>query len=262
MNKLVYNYHTHTSRCGHANGLDEEYVLSAIKSGIKYLGFSDHIILPEGYVQPGIRGNPELLEDYLTSLSKLKEKYKDKVDILIGFEAEYYPQMINYYKELLNGRIDYLILGQHCYLKDDEFTWYFHKDSPIEDIRKYVDDVIEGLKTGLFTYLAHPDLFMHSQYEWNEELEKESRRLLKTCAELNIPVELNVCGMRRPHYDAIHYSYPNIHFYQLIKEYNLKVVLGIDAHNPKHFNQEEIEYAYSFAMLCGFEIDFSYRIYR
>ena len=260
MNKLVYNYHTHTSRCGHADGLNEEYVLKAIELGIKHLGFSDHIILPEGFVQPGIRGNPELLDDYIKSLLILKEKYKDKIDILIGFEAEYYPQMVPYYKELLNGKIDFLVLGQHCYLDDNQFAWYFHKDAPIECIHKYVDDVIEGLNTGLFKYLAHPDLFMHSQYEWNADLERESRRLLKACEELNIPVELNICGMRRRHYDEEHYSYPNAHFYSLIQDYKLKVVLGIDAHDPTHFNQEELDKAYSFAEKCGLNIDFSYRI--
>ena len=65
MEKLKYCYHTHTSRCGHANGEDEEYVVNAIKAGIKRLGFSDHVILPKGYEQPGIRGSYYLLEDYL-----------------------------------------------------------------------------------------------------------------------------------------------------------------------------------------------------
>ena len=36
------NYHTHTTRCMHAIGQDEEYVQAAIKAGIKKLGFSDH----------------------------------------------------------------------------------------------------------------------------------------------------------------------------------------------------------------------------
>ena len=36
------NYHTHTTRCYHASGKDEEYVKAAIKAGIKELGFSDH----------------------------------------------------------------------------------------------------------------------------------------------------------------------------------------------------------------------------
>ena len=39
---MDYNYHTHTARCGHAVGEDEEYVKRAIECGIKYMGFSDH----------------------------------------------------------------------------------------------------------------------------------------------------------------------------------------------------------------------------
>ncbi len=35
------NYHTHTKRCGHAKGTDEEYVIAAIEGGFDELGFSD-----------------------------------------------------------------------------------------------------------------------------------------------------------------------------------------------------------------------------
>ena len=56
---LKYHYHTHTKRCGHAQGEDEEYVLSAIKHGFKFLGFSDHVMLP-GHPQPGVRGDYSL----------------------------------------------------------------------------------------------------------------------------------------------------------------------------------------------------------
>ena len=33
------NYHTHTSRCGHASGRDEQYVLSAAACGFESVGF-------------------------------------------------------------------------------------------------------------------------------------------------------------------------------------------------------------------------------
>ena len=38
------NFHTHTTRCLHASGSDEEYVLKAIELGYKTLGFSDHAL--------------------------------------------------------------------------------------------------------------------------------------------------------------------------------------------------------------------------
>ena len=42
---MNYNYHTHTYRCGHATGNEEEYILFAIENGIKYMGFADHFPL-------------------------------------------------------------------------------------------------------------------------------------------------------------------------------------------------------------------------
>ena len=258
--KLEYCYHSHTFRCGHAFGTDEEYVIKAIELGIKRLGFSDHVILPTGYNQPRIRGSYEVFEDYLESVRFLKEKYKNSIDIKVGFEAEYYPEMEDYYRWLLKEKIDFLILGQHCYLENGEFRWFFSKDSPIEDVAHYIDFVINGIKTGLFKYVAHPDLFMLSYGRWGEDLERESRRLLKCCEEYDIPVEINVGGMLRPNYDEVNYSYPNRNFFSLVKDYNIKVVIGIDAHDPSRYNQEYVDGAIDFANRCGLQIDWDYKI--
>ena len=110
-----YNYHTHTYRCGHASGEDEEYVLRAIADGYKVLGFSDHVMLP-GLTQKGIRGDYSELEGYLESIRHLQEKYKDQITIYCGLECEYFEEFISYYKELLDShKVDYLLLGQHFY---------------------------------------------------------------------------------------------------------------------------------------------------
>ena len=94
---LKTNYHTHTIRCGHASGEDEEFVLEAIALGFTELGFTDHIMLPD-HPQIGIRGDYSLLDDYVNSLNKLKEKYKDRITIHIGFEAEAMKEYFPYYK--------------------------------------------------------------------------------------------------------------------------------------------------------------------
>ena len=36
---MTENYHTHTTRCRHATGTDEEYVLQAIDGGLQESGF-------------------------------------------------------------------------------------------------------------------------------------------------------------------------------------------------------------------------------
>ena len=60
---MKYNYHTHTKRCGHATGEDEDYVIAALNKGYKILGFSDHAMFPNMKEEKGMRGNFSLLND-------------------------------------------------------------------------------------------------------------------------------------------------------------------------------------------------------
>lgn len=73
------NYHTHTTRCLHATGSDEEFVLSAIKGGYQELGFSDHTPWKyhTDYVSD-IRMTPEQLPGYVESLRWLQENTKTR----------------------------------------------------------------------------------------------------------------------------------------------------------------------------------------
>ena len=134
---LKTNYHTHTIRCGHASGEDEEFVLEAIALGFTELGFTDHIMLPD-HPQIGIRGDYSLLDDYVNSLNKLKEKYKDRITIHIGFEAEAMKYYFPYYRSLLkSGKIQYLILGNHCEIVDGQLKWFFSHATSKKDVVKY-----------------------------------------------------------------------------------------------------------------------------
>ena len=98
---MLTNYHTHTTRCGHAEGTEEEYILTALRCGFKVLGFSDHT--PWAYATPGfvsrIRMLPSQLDDYVLTLRGLREKYADKLHIRIGLEAEYFPAHLGWLKE-------------------------------------------------------------------------------------------------------------------------------------------------------------------
>ena len=60
--KIDYTFHSHTYRCGHAEGDIEDYVSLAIKSHYHIFGVSDHVFLP-GVYEPRIRGDYSLLEE-------------------------------------------------------------------------------------------------------------------------------------------------------------------------------------------------------
>ena len=70
---IRHNYHTHTKRCGHATGEDEEYVLAAIQAGVKTLGFSDHA--PYDLPHPSERMDITQVQEYFDSVHALQKKY-------------------------------------------------------------------------------------------------------------------------------------------------------------------------------------------
>ena len=234
-----YNYHTHTRRCGHASGDDEEYVLAAIKAGYKVLGFSDHAPYSL-YPHPGSHMGWEMLEDYIESINDLKEKYKGIIDIRLGMESEFYPFCFDERKYLLS-RLDYMIFGQHYDQALGLGVNYFKANSE-EEIRVYADSVVEGLHSGLFSYLAHPDVFMNHQPDFTEECARSAHKIAKACEETGIPVELNVRGVmkgKKPFPNGEQYWYPHKDFWRILAQYDIKAVVGIDAHSPDDLLQTQ-----------------------
>ena len=51
---MIANYHSHTTRCNHAKGTEEEFIRCAMDRGLKVFGFSDDALELDNYV--GITG--------------------------------------------------------------------------------------------------------------------------------------------------------------------------------------------------------------
>ena len=239
------NYHTHTYRCGHAIGNDEEYVLEAIGLGLQTLGFSDHVMLKHLH-QPNVRGDFVQSENYFTSIRKLQEKYKERINILLGFEAEAFEEYFDYYKKLLDDKtIDYLILGNHCTLDNVMVRPFFSKFTQKKDIIEYTDTLIKGIETGMFSIIAHPDYFMDSYLKWDLTAISCSKRIIKAAIKYDVALEFNLACIRRGKVkkgNELRYGYPYLPFWKLVKKYGAKVIVGIDAHAPSdittHLNDE------------------------
>ena len=188
------NYHTHTARCMHATGSDEDYVLSAIKGGYQELGFSDHT--PWKYhtdYVADMRMLPEELPGYVESLHSLREKYRDQISIKIGLECEYFPAYIHWLKEKIKEyQLDYILFGNHHYHTDEKFPYFGHHTENLDMLELYEESAIEGMESGLFCCLAHPDLFMRSYPQFDRHCKLISRHICRTAARLHIPLEYNI----------------------------------------------------------------------
>ncbi|MBE7044753.1 MAG: PHP domain-containing protein [Ruminococcaceae bacterium] len=224
---MYANYHTHTFRCGHATGTDEAFIKAAIDCGLMELGFSDHapFRFPNGR-ETGNRIPTSMAEDYIFSLKALKEKYKNKIRIHIGFEMEYYPlyfeEMYSYTKAL---GAEYFILGQH-FIKNEipDLIDSNEHGHTAEQLSEYTKNIIGGIRTGKFLYVAHPDFF---RFEADDALYSEE--MTKICIEAknaDIPLELNLHNIcQNPHFSG-----PI--FLEAAAKIGNRIIFGMDAHAP------------------------------
>lgn len=222
---MIANYHTHTTRCGHASGTEREYVEKAIERGLKILGFSDHSPYPftNGY-HSGIRMRLDQIEEYVTVLKNLKKEYENDIQIYIGYEAEYYPELFELFLETVAPYdYDYLILGQH-FIGNEYDGIYSGAPTDREDILEaYINQTLEGLKTGKYTYFAHPDLI---NFKGDSEIYRSHMtRLCREVKELGIPLEANLLGL------SDHRAYPRKEFFKIAAEVGNQIVIGCDAHS-------------------------------
>ncbi len=232
---MQINLHTHTPRCNHAKGSEREYIERAIESGIRTLGFADHSPMPfEGDYYSNFRMRVEQTEDYVNTLLDLRREYKNDIELLIGFEAEYYPKYFNRLIDMLSAYpVDYLLLGQHYILNEENGAPYSAIPTDSEEVLKlYVDQTSEGLATGCFTYFAHPDLI---RYIGDDDTYcRHMRRLCENVKKLNIPLELNLLGVLQGR------NYPDARFLRLVSEVGNKVVMGTDAHRPEQIGDKDV----------------------
>lgn len=224
---MIANYHTHTPRCNHATGSEREYVQSAIRAGLEILGFSDHApcVFPGEYYS-WHRMRMEELDDYVRSVLKLREEYKGQLEIPLGLELEYYPGLFHELMHILKEQpIDYLLLGQHFIGDEIDEPYSGDATSDAAVLERYCDQVIDGMNTGLFTYLAHPDLINYTGDE--KTYIRHMRRLCREAKDCGIPLEWNLLGMTKGR------NYPDIRFWELAAEEGCDVILGWDAHKPQ-----------------------------
>lgn len=254
---LTHNYHCHTARCGHAIGEDEEYVLSAIKGGYQFLGFSDHVFL-KGIEQPGMRGSYRLLGDYISSIHSLAAKYEKDISLGLGFESEWLGEDIaDYYASLRSkGFVQYLICGQHCFLDNrNKLRWYIALPDKKEATLRYTDAILKAMDSGLFLYFAHPDYFMTWHNEWDETAEACARRIISKAKEKDIVLEINMGPSRRSetifHNLKEEYVYPFGPFWDLVVEAKVRTIFGVDAHAPSDLLESPFDYFRLFAKKHG-----------
>ena len=222
--EMIANYHTHTWRCKHASGTEREYVENAIAGGLKILGFSDHTPMPypNGFVS-NVKMDMDQLEDYVNVVLALKKEYEKEIEIHVGLEVEYYPDLFDELVQFAGQYpLEYFLLGQHWLGNEIDDVCSFEPTADPTRLQRYCDQTIEALETGRFTYFAHPDVF---HFVGDKAVyDQKMRRLCERTKAMDIPLEINFLGLDGNRH------YPRMDFWKIVGEVGNKVILGSDAH--------------------------------
>lgn len=232
------NWHSHTFRCKHAEGDVADYCRTAIENGVKTLGISDHMPTPDGRWS-SVRMTLEELPDYCRATRLAAEEFPD-LDIYLGLECEYIAEYHNFYKDEFIGRhgIEFLSGAIHLYPYKDGWRSAYSADclNDTAALAAYTRHMLEVIDSGLFVFIAHPDLFGAFYDLWDAETEAAARDIAEAARETHIPLEINAYGLRkqfkvtsageRP-------MYPWLPFWEIVAEVGAPVIVNSDAHRPQ-----------------------------
>ena len=258
--KFLQNLHTHTSYCDGAD-TPEEVVLQAIEKGFDSIGFSGHS--PMFYSDYALI-TPEKTLLYKENVGRLKEQYRDRIEIFCGLEYDMYCQVDQSGYDYLIGAVHYLKVGDK-YVGFDRsaevvrivIDTYFHGDGMAYAGAHY-NALAELPSYGDFDIVGHFDLITkHSeQIKFFDTESKEYRNCVLQAADAlrgKIPLfEVNTGAIARGYRTS---PYPSVYIIKQLREMGFGVCVTSDCHDAKkldcHFEESR-----ELLRECGFREQF------
>ena len=139
-NEILANYHCH-SRFDDGHGELEEYVQSALRKGLRTLGFAGHAPVP--FACNWTIPSP-LLPEYLETARRLQAAYQKKIELLVGLEVDYIPDIISPSAAQIRAlNLDFTVGSVHFIgrLADGEL---WTADGPPEELERGVAESFNG----------------------------------------------------------------------------------------------------------------------
>ncbi|MCB1105399.1 MAG: histidinol-phosphatase HisJ family protein [Opitutaceae bacterium] len=230
---LLYESHCHTPLCKHAYGDPVEYAAQAERRGLKGIIFTCHCPLPDG-ISAGVRMSPDQYEDYIALVTAARNQFAGRVDVRLGLESDYFPGTEKWL-ERLHAKVPlHHVLGS-VHMQVPEYRARYFIGDWFEYQKTYFKHLAESAETGLFDTLAHPDLVKNeAPHAWIwSRIEPFVERALDRIAATGVAMELNTSGRQK----AIREFNPNPAMLRLMRERDIPVVLGADAHVPQRVSE-------------------------
>ncbi len=239
--------HNHTTRCNHAEGTVDEYIQKAIELGIDIYGFSEHAPMD---FDPNYRLAFEEMQAYTDDILNAKERYKNDINILFGYEVDYLPGHMD--DRVLQATVDYLIGSVHFIDKwsfdNPEFIagW---KNKDIDEIWKAYFEATEAMaRSGKFDIVGHLDLIKVFKFLPKKDVRILAKDALHAIKRSNMVLEVNTAGLRKP----IGELYPSRALLEEAYTLDIPITFSSDAHSV-----EQVGFSYDLATALVKEIGYT-----
>ena len=247
MKRYTIDLHNHTTRCNHATGTVDEYIQKAINLGIDIYGFSEHA--PMDFDQK-YRISFEEMRSYESEILQAKERYKDSIDIRLGYEVDFLPGYID--DRVLNAKVDYLIGSVHFLDKwgfdNPEFIGQW-ESRDIDDIYKEYFEAISAMaKSELFDIVGHFALIKVFKFLPKADIRVLAKDAIKEIKSSGMTLEINSAGLRKP----IGEAYPSKSILELAYEMDIPITFGSDAHSV-----EQVGFGYDEVLALAKDVGYS-----
>lgn len=245
---VKFDLHTHHNRCGHADGVIEDYIKAAIEREFHVIGISDHspyFADEDDHPYPGITMATSDFPNYVAEVLHLKKKYEHQIDVLLGLESDFFPNKFEPYRNAIEKvPFDYVIGSVHQVNGVSIFNrnrWKgLTKQEKIDTKELYYDIIAHSARTGVFHILGHIDA-MKGYYPDFSEIPAHNKvdETLKTIAECNVAIEVNTSGSTKD----VGGWYPSDSILERAHHFGVDISFGSDAHTPKRVGDDFEEVA-------------------
>jgi histidinol-phosphatase (PHP family) len=239
MSGKLTDYHIHTALCHHAVGTPIEYVQAAKIAGLTEIGFADHNPMPEYFDEWRMS-----IQDLPRYLEMVEEVRSAGFPVRLGLECDFIAGNEAWIETLAGkGPWDYLIGSVHYIAPgwDVDNPKYLSRfrEYPVEDIwALYWKHYLHCIESGLFDFVAHPDLPKKFGYRPKGDLRPYYQPAIEALASQDVAFEVNTAGLRKDAEEI----YPAFEFIQMAREAGVAMLINSDAHAP-----EEVGYKFGAA---------------
>lgn len=236
--QLQGDHHTHTARCGHAEGDAADYVEAALAAGLSAIALTDHLPmywLPEGQRDPHLAMGLAELPQYVDEVLALQERYQEHIQVRLGIEADYIPGHEEGLRRLLEPYPFELVLGSVHWLDGwmvDGLCSIPRFQQGSDEVDRiwaaYAETLIRAARSGLFDILTHLDLPKKFGFRPSVPFAGRQAGVVAAVVDSGCAVELSSGGLRKPVGEA----YPAPDLLAALVAAGVAVVLSSDAHSP------------------------------